>query len=267
MKKMFAIVLALMLCVSALSVVAFAAEGTEVTIVPHESWEAVYVYTWGGVDMGGWPGKQITADADGKYVVTINGTIEGMVIGSGDGKPQSIDIKDLDLTKAAALVTIGEAGGDGKHTYTISYDGGQTEEEPKEDPTPVPSDATYYVAGVAGLCNGKEWDPAAAENAMTKGNDGTYSITFTGVAAGEYELKVTAGNWDNCWGNSKGNNVKFSISEAADITVKFNPETGKVTVLNGENPITGDMNLAAVSVALLAATAGLVVTVSKKKEF
>ena len=279
MKKMFAIVLALMLCVSALSVAAFAAEGTEVTIVPHESWEAVYVYTWGGVDMGGWPGTQITADADGKYVVTINGTIEGMVIGSGDGKPQSIDIKDLDLTKDAALVTIGEAGDDGKHAYTISYDGGETTEEPEDNTTnddtttednttteQPATDAAYYVAGVEALC-GVNWDPAAEANKMTKGEDGTYSITYTGVAAGSYELKVTAGNWDTCWGNSSGDNVKFTVDATADITVKFNPETGKITVLNGENPITGDMSLAAVSVALLAATAGLVVTVSKKKEF
>lgn len=266
MKKMFAIVLALMLCVSALSVVAFAAEGTEVTIVPHESWEAVYVYTWGGLDMGGWPGTEVTANADGKYVVTLNGTIEGMVIGSGNEKPQSVDIKDLDLTKPAALITIGEAGADGKHAYTISYDGGATEEQPS---TPeIPADATYYVAGVAALCNGKEWDCAAAENVMTKGDDGIWTITYTGVAAGKYALKVTDGTWDNSWGgNGEFGNFEFELTEAADITVKFNPETQKITVLNGSNPITGDMNLAAVSVALLAATAGLVVTVSKKKEF
>ncbi len=267
MTKMIAIVLALMLCVSALSVVAFAAEGTEITIVPHESWEAVYVYTWGGVDMGGWPGTEITANADGKYVVTINGTIEGMVVGSGNGKPQSIDIKDLDLTKPAALITIGEAGGDGKHAYTISYDGGQTEQEP-ETPA-IPDDVVYTVAGTAGVCGADtEWAPEAEANKMTKGDDGIWTITFTGVPAGKHALKVTDGSWNNSWGgNGENGNFEFELTEAADITVKFNPETQKVTVLNGENPITGDMSLAAVSVALLAATAGLVVTVSKKKEF
>ena len=269
MKKMIAIVLALMLCVSALSVVAFAAEGTEVTIVPHESWEAVYVYTWGGVDMGGWPGTQVTANADGKYVVTINGTIEGMVIGSGDGKPQSVDIKDLDLTKSAALITIGEAGTDGKHAYTVSYDGGATTEKPEEKPQePVVIDA-YYVTGSTETFG--NWDAGNAAGKMTKGADGIWSITFSDVAAGDYSLKVTIGTWDQSWGgNGENGNFDFNVSEVADVTVKFNPETQVVTVLvNGENanPGTGDMNLAAVSVALLAATAGVVALVGKKKEF
>ena len=272
MKKMIAIVLALMLCVSALSVVAFAAEGTEVTIVPHESWEAVYVYTWGGVDMGGWPGTQINANADGKYVVTINGTIDGMVIGSGDGKPQTIDIKDLDLTKSAALITIGEAGGDGKHTYTISYDGGQTTEKPEDKPVVIDA---YYVAGTKDLCNGKEWVVDAAENKMTKGDDGVWSITYTNVAAGEHKLKVTSGDWSKCWGAAEGGdadgNFVINVAEAgAEIVVKFNPANEKVSIIvNGEDaiPATGDMGLAGVSVALLAATAGLIAVVSKKKEF
>ena len=265
MKKMIAIVLALMLCVSALSVVAFAADGTEVTIVPHESWEAVYVYTWGGVDMGGWPGTEISANADGKYVVTINGTLEGMVIGSGNGKPQTIDIKDLDLTKDAALITVGEAGSDGKHTYTISYDGGQTNEEP-EQPAPVEPSA-YYVTGNAEWLSG--WTELNESGLMTEGDDGVWTKTYENVAAGDIELKVNVGSWSQSWGDN-GENVKFTVAEGDEVTVKFNPNTQKVTVLvNGENanPATGDMSLAAVSVALLAATAGLVAVVSKKKEF
>lgn len=269
MKKMIAIVLALMLCVSALSVVAFAADGVEITIVAHESWEACYVYTWGETSMGDWPGTELTAGADGKYTFTLTGGIDGMVIGSGSGMPQSVDITDLDLTKAAALITIGEAGSDGKHAYTVSYDGGETTETPVEKPEePVVIDA-YYVTGSTETFG--SWDAGNAAGKMTKGDDGVWSITFSDVAAGDYSVKVTIGNWDQSWGGSGENgNFDFTVAEAGEVTVKFNPSTEKVTVLvNGEemNPGTGDMNLAAVSVALLAATAGVVALVGKKKEF
>lgn len=267
MKKMIAIVLALMLCVSALSVVAFAAEGTEVTIVAHESWEACYVYTWGETSMGEWPGTQLTAGADGKYTFNLTGAIDGMVISAGNSMPQTIDITDLDLSKSAALITVGDAGSDGKHTYTISYDGGNTTEQPEEKP-PVVIDA-YYVTGSTETFG--NWDAGNAAGKMTKGADGIWSITFSDVAAGDYSLKVTIGTWDQSWGgNGENGNFDFNVSEVADVTVKFNPETQVVTVLvNGENanPGTGDMNLAAVSVALLAATAGVVALVGKKKEF
>ena len=64
MKKMFAIVLALMLCVSALSVAAFAAEG-EVTVhaVVPEGWDAPNCYSWvDGVGATNWPGIAMTAE-------------------------------------------------------------------------------------------------------------------------------------------------------------------------------------------------------------
>ena len=285
MKKMFAIVLALMLCVSALSVVAFAAEGDTVVHakVPAE-WTAPNVYGW--TDPNGnpaWPGTAMTADGEW-WTGTIDAANDRVIINNSDGSsgPQTVDIT-IEAGKEVWLVLSGD--GTGASDYTVYYEepvaGDDTNDDTTNDDTTnddtttednttneqPAADAAYYVAGFAALCNGKEWDAGAVENKMTKGEDGSYSITYTGVAAGSYELKVTAGNWDTCWGNSSGDNVKFTIDAAADITVKFNPETGKITVLNGENPITGDMSLAAVSVALLAATAGLVVTVSKKKEF
>ena len=280
MKKMFAIVLALMLCVSALSVVAFAAEG-EVTVhaVVPEGWDAPNCYSWvDGVGATNWPGIAMTAE-EGGWVSTIAADCNRVIINNNGTQTKDITIEP---GKEVWIVLSGDGTGDAD--YTVSYEapaaGDDTNDDTTNDDTTnddtttednttteqPATDAAYYVAGVEALC-GVNWDPAAEANKMTKGEDGTYSITYTGVAAGSYELKVTAGNWDTCWGNSSGDNVKFTVDATADITVKFNPETGKITVLNGENPITGDMSLAAVSVALLAATAGLVVTVSKKKEF
>jgi hypothetical protein len=270
MKKMIAIALALMLCVSALSVVAFADDGVTITIEAHESWDACYVYTWGATGMGEWPGMKLTAGADGKYTVTISGAFDGMVVSAGNGKPQTVDIKDLDLTKGEILITVGEVE-NGKHTYSVSYDGGETTEKPEDKPVVIDA---YYVAGTADLCNGKGWEVNAEANKMTKGEDGIWTITYANVPAGEHKLKVTAGNWDNCWGAIKNGdadgNIVFTLEEATEVVVKFNPANGKVTVLvNGEdmNPASGDMSLAGVSIALLAATAGLVAVVSKKKEF
>ena len=288
MKKMFAIVLALMLCVSILSVASFAAEGDMVVhIQAPEAWEKCYAYNW-PESLGGWPGTELSADADGLYTLTLSGTFDGMVIGAGDGQPQTVDITDLDLTAGEAWITIGDAGSDGKHTYTISYtapgeggneggnenEGGNTNEGGNENEggntnEPAPT-GNYYVAGVGALC-GSEWKENDPANKMTYA-DGVYSITYKNVAAGKYSLKVTDGTWTNSWGgNGENGNFDFEVKEAGDITVQFNANNKQVSIVVGDEtlkgPATGDMSLAGVSIALLAATAGLVAVVSKKKEF
>ena len=107
---------------------------------------------------------------------------------------------------------------------------------------------------------------------MVKGDDGLCYITYKNVAAGDYSLKVTKGSWDECWGDpnsgDKDGNCVFTLTEANDVTVAFNPETGVVYILVGDEtvPETGDMNLTAVAAALLVAAAG-VVAITKKKEF
>ena len=89
----------------------------------------------------------------------------------------------------------------------------------------------YTVAGSGGLC-GAEWDPA--QNTMTETSDGIWEITFTGIAAGTYEFKVTDGTWSNSWGEGSGN-VSVTLAEQGDVTVIFNAETEEITVkINGE---------------------------------
>ncbi len=272
MKKMIAIVLALMLCVSALSVVAFAAEDTiTVHVQMPEGAAQPSLWAWEGTNnaFSAWPGEKMTLNGDW-YEIEVPNWVTGLIV-STNGNVDQTDDTTVEAGKDVWLVCV--MGDDGKYDVaSVSYDGGQTEEQPEEKPEVV-IDA-YYVAGTGALCNNKEWDPAAAENKMTKGEDGIWTITYTAVPAGEHKLKVTGGSWDNCWGAiSNGDadgNIVFTLEEATDVVVKFNPANNKVTVLvNGEdmNPATGDMSLAAVSVALLAATAGLVAVVSKKKEF
>lgn len=153
----------------------------------------------------------------------------------------------------------------GTISYKITYTAGSGEPDVPAEPSP------YYVAGVSGLC-GSEWNPADAANNMVLGEDGKYYLTYEDVAAGEYKLKVTDGTWDNCWGDPENGdadgNLVFTVDETADVTVIFDAESKTVSVLVGgeESPSTGDMGLAAVVVALMAATAGAVV-IGKKKEF
>lgn len=129
---------------------------------------------------------------------------------------------------------------------------------------------TYVVAGVAGLC-GSEWNATDEANKMTE-NNGVYSITYSNVAAGEYELKVVknGGTWI---GGADGNNVWFSVSEACDVTVTYSEADGIVVTgdhVGGVVPPsqTGDMDLVVVTaIALLSGMALCAVTLTKKKFF
>ena len=103
---------------------------------------------------------------------------------------------------------------------------------------------------------------------MTQVAEGVYEITFKNVAAGEYQFKVTNGTWDQNWGgDGPDGNYMLNVPEAGDITITFKIADGSISVKLPTSPETGDVSIAAICVAMLAATAGLVCTVSKKKEF
>lgn len=355
MKKMIAIALVLMLCISALSISAFAADKFTVT-VEIDSSSAPYAWAWGdyGNAFTAWPGVTMTKSGNAWKIDVPMGTT-GFIVNNGNG------------TQTANIAIPGT----GDVTIKVSADYSSYEVVGQ----PAPVFGGYYVAGVAGLC-GVEWDAGAEANKMVEGNNGVWTKTYTGIAAGSYKfkvtdgtwsnswgqdgqdyefsvaeanstvvisfnandkvvsvdvngdnagggeaapaptfdayyvtgegdllgnwtadnasgamtegengiwtktyeaapagtysLKVTAGNWDYSWGGTgKDNNYDIELTEAADITVQFDENTQKVTVLvNGEaTPDTGDMSLAGLSIALLAATAGLVAIVGKKKEF
>lgn len=104
----------------------------------------------------------------------------------------------------------------------------------------------YYVAGngtVEGSegrwCDGFDWNPSGS--LMENG-----TITFENVPAGnDYQFKITTGSWDSSWGgadidNENSNvtlsnvdgNVKFSLSQASDVTISisFSSERPKISV-------------------------------------
>ena len=87
----------------------------------------------------------------------------------------------------------------------------------------------YIVAGSAELC-GTTWDCTDLNNKMTDNGDGTYSKTFTNVAAmNGYQFKVTK-NGTEWYGDEDGNNISFNVTTACDVTITFNATTLKSTV-------------------------------------
>lgn len=95
------------------------------------------------------------------------------------------------------------------------------------------AEANYYVAGAEGLC-GKNWDPAGS--LMEKKDDGTYSVTFTGIAKGTYEFKVTDGTWNDAWNlegsaNDGAPNASVTVEEDnATVVVTFDGTKASVEV-------------------------------------
>jgi hypothetical protein len=73
-----------------------------------------------------------------------------------------------------------------------------------------------------------EWDPACAATALTMGDDGMYTGTFT-VPAGDYQVKVALdGGWDTNYGVdgvAGGDNYMFTVAADGDVTFIYDPDT------------------------------------------
>ena len=85
--------------------------------------------------------------------------------------------------------------------------------------------SNFIIAGNAELC-GEGWAPTNTANAMTY-NSATklHEKVYENVPAGTHSLKVTAGNWDACWGGS-GGNYTFTVAKAnSTVKVTFDPAT------------------------------------------
>lgn len=186
MKKLFAIALALMLCVSALSIAAFAAP---------DGVDSLAVVGSGIPGVGSWKPEDPAGDMN---------EVEN-----------NIYVKELTLT-AGTTMTFKVAGND------------------------MWDDSCNFGTGGT-LVLGETVDLPIS----TMGGD----MTFT--AEEDMTIKITVDLNAFAEGGAATIKVEEVVTGGGDVTPP---------------PATGDMGLAAVSVALLAATAGLVVTVSKKKE-
>ncbi len=147
--------------------------------------------------------------------------------------------------------TTDEATTDEATTDEATTDEATTDEATKDEETPVVPEVpatkdeatkdeatidepttTYNVAGEAGLC-GEGWNPAA--NQMTYDGDGTWSITFTGIAAGTYQFKVVEGG---AWGNPDYNLEGNAANGGANATVTVEADNATVVIgFDGEKAV------------------------------
>ena len=80
---------------------------------------------------------------------------------------------------------------------------------------------------------GSDWDPACQKTAMTKGDDGKYTLTVQ-IPAGDYEYKVAHGGaWSEAYGSdgtTGGGNYKLSLPADSKVTFTYDPNTHMVEV-------------------------------------
>ena len=105
---------------------------------------------------------------------------------------------------------------------------------------------TAVGGGKGNFLSGKSWDVAAAVNHMTASGQ-VYTITYENVAAGTYEVKFAANDsWNDNWGSTgsayaggsaeavyNGQNIKFTVSEASDITLTLDLTNFKYATKTG----------------------------------
>ena len=111
----------------------------------------------------------------------------------------------------------------------------------------------YFIAGNGSRtergtwCNQESWwqdEPNSRLDAAA------LSKTYTALPAGEYEFKITNGRWQDAGGtvwaasavdaetSSKGymgsgdNNIEFHLQSPTDVTISFNPETNKISLVS-----------------------------------
>lgn len=213
MKKLLAILLALILCVGTLSVVSFAANDITVHAYVPSEWGTPHIYGWGNDASVAWPGTAMTQEDGQWYVGTLSANDANVIINNGDGQPQTIDMA-FDGGYPELWVVVGTAGGDGKFSGTVYYaedevqmpsEGGDQnpgEDQPSGDANAAdpngkfaaPSSLAIVGSGIPGV---GEWNPADAAGDMTA-NGLVYEIELSCPAGTTMTFKF-AGNdaWDD----------------------------------------------------------------------
>ena len=197
-------------------------------------WPTVAAHYWEGADGGSaWPGANMVKESE-----TINGfDIYSITISSDFVNIMFTNQIDGDNNKKTADLTT--EGNDGKY-----YDIKDAKWYASLSEVPVSYD--YYLTG--SLVGG--WDPK--QKGIEKDGE-LYKATFTDLAAGEYEFKITKGDWAQQWnysnldkayeevsegkdgeGNPNGN-IKIVTTAVKTITVNFDATANKIS-LEGLTP-------------------------------
>ena len=204
-----------------------------VYLINTEAWETVMVYHWNPRGAA-YPGAEMTKTGEtiatfDVYEYTFAGSPDGLVFSCG-----ADECKTGDLTWQA-----------GKY-YAHSTGEWYADAAAAESALAAVVNYDYYLTG--SLVGG--WDPK--QKGIEKDGE-LYKATFTDLAAGEYEFKITKGEWAQQWnysnldksyeevsegkdgeGNPNGN-IKIVTTAVKTITVNFDATANKIS-LEGLTP-------------------------------
>lgn len=132
MKKMIAILIAVMLCVSCLSLTAFAAESDEmipVVVSVPEGWDAPNLWAWaddGTNAFAAWPGEAMEELEDGWYYTYVPGYVQNVIVNANQGTDAAIQTDGIAVEAGKGVwITVAE-----DKTAAVSYDAQTTAEIP-----------------------------------------------------------------------------------------------------------------------------------------
>ena len=204
------------------------------------NWGTVNLYTWTGdgtVRSDEWPGTAVSMGSDGFYTETVIYEYykgNGLSFIFGNGSAQSVD-----LTLDAEAFTLTDDVYTAEKWVVLTtqtdsdYNAAIVDSAKAIVTSPVVADSSvtfnYYnetatSVYVAGSFN--KWDTTA--NQMTKGEDGVWTTTITGLAAGDYQYKfVVGGEWttDPMNGSVVDENSAFTILSSSDVE-----DTNEITI-------------------------------------
>lgn len=220
-KRLVSALICLAMVLAVLPLAVFAAGTTTLYCEAPADWTNCNVYFWGSSVTTTWPGEAMTKNADGLWAYEVPSDATNVIFNNG-----STQTGDLTMPTDDKVMFNFEANAWGTYGAEV---------EVVEQ---------YFVAGSAGLC-GSEWNPGDAANQMTETSDGVWTKSYTNVAAGTYEFKVTVGNWSKDWGvagtdadgNPVVNNYVLELAEATDVTITFTPADGAISVKTGSAPV------------------------------
>jgi maltose/maltodextrin transport system substrate-binding protein/arabinogalactan oligomer/maltooligosaccharide transport system substrate-binding protein len=138
-----------------------------------------------------------------------------------------------------AIPEMGAVWADWGNALTFIFDGSKTPEQAYTDAAnniqiAISSKGMVNVPGSYQTKVGcaSDWMPYCAQTALTLGEDGKYTGTFT-IPAGDYECKVALdGGWATSYGVGDANeNYKFTVTTDGEVTFIFDPETHELEII------------------------------------
>ena len=202
-KRLLSAAICLIMVFSMLPVVALAVDTTTLYCLTSDSWSNCNVYWWGSADTNPqWPGVAMSLDDDGIWFYDVPSDATNVIFNNGAEQTADLDMPTGDMTSFHCV----------RGTW-VTYD----------ELSDFEYFSGYYVAGTM-----NDWDTAAEGYLMTEGFNGVWYLELS-LTAGDYELKVTDGTWENSWGVN-GANYCFTVATDGVVEVVFDSTTSQVTV-------------------------------------